>query len=599
MSRPATAPGVPRPHVLREYSFLADGCRGAVIGPRGDVVWMCAPLWHDDAVFSALIGGRGHYTIAPADDWFVWGGHYEDHSLVFRDRWVTSSGVLQCREALAAPGDPHRAVFVRRVTAPEAPTRFRVELNPRANFGRAGLRDVSCEDGVWTARTGRLRIRWQGAPEARPDPEVGLVLDLDLRRGASHDFVLEVSDRALPTELPDAGICFAETENHWEILAHACTDSAAPRDAELALAILTGLTSPGGGMVAAATMSLPERAEAGRNYDYRYAWVRDQCYAGLAAASLGSHPLVADAVSFVASLLIEHGPQLAPAYTVTGEAVPDESHLRGPVGYPGGSNKVGNWVNGQFQLDAVGESLQLFAAAARTGQITTEARQAVAVAVEVIGQRWREPDAGIWELEPRLWTHSRLACVAGLRAVATPGLLLDGGAAARCESLADLLLAEAGKVSTHASGRWQRAPDDERVDAALLLPTVRGALSPNDPRAVATRRAVMEELSRDGYTYRFRQDDRPLHEAEGAFLLCGFIEALASLSVGDLAAAARAFERNRAACGSPGLLAEEYDVQQRQLRGNIPQAFVHALLFETSMALGRAAGERDFTPSEQ
>ncbi|MER6795230.1 glycoside hydrolase family 15 protein, partial [Amycolatopsis mediterranei] len=130
------------------------------------------------------------------------------------------------------------------------------------------------------------------------------------------------------------------------------------------------------------------------------------------------------------------------------------------------------------------------------------------------------------------------------------------------------------------------------VDTALLLPPVRGALPADDPRTLATLEAVRTELTQDGYVYRFSPDHRPLGDAEGAFLLCGFVMALAEWQQGHQVAAFRWFERNRAACGPPGLLAEEYDVRQRQLRGNLPQAFVHGLLLETAQRLaGPAHGE--------
>ena len=104
------------PHVLREYALLADGERGAVVGPRGDIVWMCAPRWDSDAVFTALIGGPARYAVTPAGR-YVWGGYYEDGSMIWRSRWVTDTGIIECREALAFPGDPHRAVLLRRIIA--------------------------------------------------------------------------------------------------------------------------------------------------------------------------------------------------------------------------------------------------------------------------------------------------------------------------------------------------------------------------------------------------------------------------------------------------------------------------------------------------
>ncbi|MGI8459129.1 MAG: glycoside hydrolase family 15 protein, partial [Propionibacteriaceae bacterium] len=275
---------------------------------------------------------------------------------------------------------------------------------------------------------------------------------------------------------------------------------------------------------------------------------------------------------------------LSPAYTVLGGAVPDQRSL-GLPGYPGGEDVLGNHVNAQFQLDAFGESLLLFATAARADHLDADGWRAAETAAEAIATRWGEPEAGIWELEARRWTESRLICVAGLRAISSAGApaAKTGGWLA----LAERILAETAAESTHPSGRWQRAPDDERCDSALLLPPIRGALPATDPRTLATLHALEEDLARDHYLYRFRQQPGPLSDAEGAFLLCGFTMALALHQQGREIEAVRWFERNRAACGPPGLYSEEYDIRQRQLRGNLPQAFVHALMFEGAARLAR------------
>ncbi|MBY8887247.1 glycoside hydrolase family 15 protein [Streptomyces sp. PTM05] len=577
--------GVLPPHPLRQYALLADGERGILVGPRGDFAWMCVPRWDSDAVFSSLIGGGSSYVITPVGR-CVWGGYYEEGSLIWRSRWVTQDGLVECREALAFPGDPHRAVVLRRVIAHDAPARLAVVLQPGAGFDRHPFEDLTRDDaGVWSGRSGDLRIRWSGGSQARPAAggEHQLAMDLTVQPGAHHDLVLEVSDKPLPSLTPDPGQMWETTLAAWRGQVPALDHTIATRDARHAYTALRGLTGSSGGMVAATTTSLPERAEEGRNYDYRYVWIRDQCYAGHAVAAAGAYGLLDDAVRFTTARLLEDGPTMAPAYRVDGRPIPDQHRLDLP-GYPGGFDLVGNHVTQQFQLDAFGEALLLFADAARHDRLDADGRRAARIGAEAIARRWSEPDAGVWELSPRRWTHSQLICAAGLRALAAadrPG----GRQAAEWSALADRLVADASATSLHPTGRWQRSPDDPGLDGALLLPPLRGALPADDPRTIATLRAYTDQLTDDHFAYRFRHDGRALGAAEGAFLLCGFITALAEHQQGHEAAAYRWFERNRAACGPPGLFSEEYDVTQRQMRGNLPQAFVHALMLECATRL--------------
>ena len=577
MSRPAVPP-----HVLREYALIADGERGALIGPRGELAWLCFPRWDSEAVFSGLIGGTGSYLITPHAR-FVWGGYYEPGGLVWRSRWVTDDGIVECREALALPAAPGRAVVLRRVLAREGDARLAAVLEPRPGFGRHRT-GWAQRDGAWEGRGDGMSVRWSGAVDA-VERCGALALDLRVPAGGHHDLVLELSVGE-PAGTAGADELWKATEAGWrERVPPLGQVSHARRDARHAIAVMSGLTSAGGGMVAAATTSLPERASEGRSYDYRYVWIRDQCYAGQALAASEQHDLFDGAVRFVRDRLLADGAQLSPAYTTTGGTVPDEQRIELP-GYPGGTDIAGNWVTGQFQLDAFGETLLLFAAAAERDRVDADTWRAAELAAAAIAERADEADAGIWELEPQHWTHSALACAAGLRAIArhAPGT----ERADWWRALADQLLARAGKQALHPSGRWQRAPGDPRVDASLLLGALRGAVPAEDPRSLATLRAVEEELTEDGYCYRYRPDERPLGEAEGSFLLCGFWLALAHAQLGDAVRAARWFERTRAACGPAGLLSEEFDVRQRQLRGNLPQAFVHALLLEAAIRLDRA-----------
>jgi hypothetical protein len=574
------------PTVLREYALVADGERGIIVGPRGEMVWLCFPRWDSPAVFASLVGGGGGYQVAPNGS-YVWGGSYEPGSLIWRSRWVTGPGVVECREALSLPGRSDQMTVLRRVHA-QQDCIIGVKLALRSDFGQRGVRELRLgDDGCWRGRLDGMRFCWSGSTDAvvvESGRHHDLDLELRLAAGGTHDLVLTLTAGEEPAVV-DPVRAWSATEEGWRRHHVAGVGLVADRDVHHAHSVIAGLSSGSGAMVAAATMGLPERAEQGRNYDYRYAWIRDQCFVGMAAGHGASLGLLDNAVRFVTGRLHDDGPKLAPAYTIAGEPVPDERQLA-LSGYPGGAAVVGNWVNGQFQLDTFGEALQLFAVADEHARLDADGWAAAEIAAEAIDARWREPDSGIWELDPAPWTESRLACAAGLRAVARRPRA--GSTAARWESLADALIADSSQNGLHPSGRWQRSATDLRVDASLLLPAIRGALGPDDPRSRATLRAVLEDLTEGGYAYRFRHGDQPLHRAEGAFLLCGFLVALSLLDEGDVTAAARWFERNRAACGPPGLFTEEFDVTQRQLRGNLPQAFVHALLIECAQRLSEA-----------
>jgi len=579
--RRTPGPVSPAPHVLREYALVADGERGALIGPRGEVAWLCVPRWDSPSVFSSLIGGRGCYTITP-DARFVWGGYYEEGSLIWHSRWVTEGGILECREALAYPAEPERAVLLRQVHAVDTDAALDVSLMPRADYDRVPMTELHRRRGVWTARVGDLYLRWTGGAQARVRAGERLDLRLELSAGQEHELCLELSPRPLPDQLPDVTALWHRSTIAWQDAVPAMDSGLAPRDTRHHYAVLRGLTSRSGGMVAAATTGLPERSDAGRNYDYRYVWIRDLSFAGVAVAAQGESEFLDDAVRFVTARLLQDGDRLAPAYTTSGERVPPPRQL-GVPGYPGAHGVAGNRINEQFQLDCFGEALELLAAAAAQDRLDNDGRRAVEVAADAIVGRWTEPDSGIWELDPQPWTHSRLAAVAGLRAASTAAS--DSAVRADWLALADKILADTAAHALHHSGRWQRSPTDEGLDAALLLPGLRGAVEAGDPRTAETLRAYLRELTVDGYAYRFRQDDRPLAQAEGSFLLCGFLVALSLQRLDDRVEARAWYERTRAACGPPQLFSEEFDTDQHQLRGNLPQAFVHALAIEASARL--------------
>ncbi len=610
---------------LRDYAMVADGERVALLDPTGNIAWLCAPTWDSPPLFAALLGGPGSYEVRPAGR-SVWGGHHEAGGLIWQSRWVTDTdAVVESREALAFPGDPDTLVLLRCLRARRGEARVRAVLDLRGVGADPGAQEMSpdeggqgCgrggdrrgdqgdrggaavrgpqdlhreEDGTWTMRVGALYVRWSGSPSARVvETASGPVLQVAERVSADRgcDLVLEVSTRPLGRPL-DVDAAWERTERAWASAVPPLPGALDERDARHSAAVLAAMTSPAtGATVAAATTGIPERAKQGRDYDYRYAWIRDQTYAGIAAYAAGIDGIGDGAVRFVSARLLADGPGLSPAYTTRGGPIPRLGPI-GLPGYPGGSGVRGNPVRDQHQLDVFGEALALYAEAAERDRVDDDALRGAAVAVAAIEELWDVPDAGIWELDDRWWTHSRLACVAGLRQWSRSGRLvgLDRRAAGRADELADRLLGQVLDRCVGESRALGRAADDPRPDAALVIASVRGGLPWDHPVARATLAAVQDQLSVEGYVYRFAPDDRPLGEAEGSFLLCTFWLALAEAQAGQTGRSLRRLERALASCGTAALFSEEFDVAQRQLRGNLPQAFVHALALEACVRIPR------------
>ncbi|MGC8493150.1 MAG: trehalase-like domain-containing protein [Syntrophobacteraceae bacterium] len=148
---------------LRQFAFIADGERGALVGPSGEIAWMCMPSWESEAVFTALLGGRGACIVRPQER-FVWGGYYEPGTLIWKSRWVLAGGaIVECREALAFPEDPDRAVLLRRISPREGAAKTLVRLDLWKSYGSKRFENVKRSDsGIWTADAEGLFARWTG-----------------------------------------------------------------------------------------------------------------------------------------------------------------------------------------------------------------------------------------------------------------------------------------------------------------------------------------------------------------------------------------------------------------------------------------------------
>ena len=280
-------------------------------------------------------------------------------------------------------------------------------------------------------------------------------------------------------------------------------------------------------MVAAATTSLPERAEQGRNYDYRYVWIRDQCYAGQAVAADGPHALLDDAVGFVAPRLLDDGPDLRPAYTARRGAVPDQRRWTCPATPAATTSSATTSTPSSSSTPSARRCCCSPRPAGTTG--STPDTGARSPRRRGDRARWSEPDAGIWELDNRPWTHSRLICAAGLRAMAAlrprrhTARLDHPGRRHRSPTPPTACTPPAAGNARPTTRAWTPRCCCPRCAAPSRPPT----RAPSPPAAPSP-----PSSTEDGYVYRFRQDARPLGEAEGAFALCGFLMALAAAPAG-------------------------------------------------------------------
>ena len=253
------------PQVLRQYAVIADGYRGG-LKASGDIAWLCFPTWESPTIFDTLLGGTATYDVHPVEP-FVWGGYYEDGALIPRDRWVTSSGaVVECREALAFPAERGNAVVLRTLRMvrglgpdpglPPPPGRLR-----RGSLSFVAVPRRRRLDGAERRSSPALVGRAGGGPLGKPGR---LVTEFDLAEGEQRHLVLELNDGVPDGAVPDLGHLLRGTQSEWHKSAPSCELTAAARNLRLAHAVLRGLTTPGGGTVAAVTTSLPERAAQGR-----------------------------------------------------------------------------------------------------------------------------------------------------------------------------------------------------------------------------------------------------------------------------------------------------------------------------------------------
>lgn len=596
---------------IEDYAFLSDMESAALISTSGSVDWLCWPRFDSAACFCALLhdDSAGLWSIAPVEGIQRVERAYRADTLVLETRFICESGVVLLVDCLALDeatvleregSSIPRHVFVRVVGCEEGEVDVRMDYRPRFDYGSIVPWFRRRSDGI-EAVGGPHALDLASTLELEADRE-GVAIDFSVAAGDRVPFLLSYhpSHRDVPAAQPDQADALIErTESYWQEWADGCGYDGAWRDEVVrSLVTLKALTyAPSGGVVAAATTSLPEQIGGSRNWDYRYCWLRDATFTLDALLDHGYQGAAKAWRDWLLRAVAGDPEDMQIMYGVLGERRLLEYELE-LKGYEGSVPvRVGNAAHEQFQLDVYGEVMDSFHSARRAGIDTPEhAWELETVIVDHVCDRWREPDEGIWEVRsgPEHFVHSKvMAWVAvdrGIKAIETYG---QSGPHERWSKTRDEIRADVMEQGIDRElQRFKRSYGDPELDASLLILPVVGFVPIDDPVMVHTIEGIQRELMVDGFVHRYRTEavDDGLPPGEGTFLMCSFWLVDCLVLLGRNEEAEELFERLLATANDLHLLSEQYDPSAGRLLGNFPQAFSHVALVTSAAAL-RSAGQ--------
>lgn len=579
---------------IEDYALIGDCETAALVDREGSIDWLCWPRFDSDACLARLLGteDNGHWRIAPAGA-FEASRRYRPDTLILETVFETGQGRARLIDFMPPRGT--NSDIVRIVEGLEGEVALEMRLILRFGYGRTVPWVSRTEDGRLRAVAGPEQVVLDAPVEVRGE-KLTTVADFTVRPGERLAFVLtQQASHLPPPQRIDPDHALRETEHFWRDWASRCqVEGPYAEPVRRSLITLKTLTfAPTGGLVAAATTSLPEAIGGVRNWDYRFCWIRDATLTLLALMNSGYYDEAGAWRDWLLRAVAGTPADMQIMYGLAGERRLDEWTVDWLAGYEGSRPvRVGNAAHGQFQLDVYGELMDSFHQA-RVGGLPGAAelwdlqRQLIAHVAKV----WDRPDDGIWEVRgPRKkFTYSRvMAWVAVDRAIKSAEAFgleapLDAWRGLRQAIAADVW---AGGFDA-ARNTFTQAYGEPGLDASLLLLAQVGFVEPGDPRYRGTVEAIERELLVDGLVLRYRTEaaDDGLPAGEGAFLACSFWLADAYDLIGRREDAVALFERLLALSNDVGLLAEEYDPRARRFTGNFPQAFSHVGLINTAANL--------------
>jgi GH15 family glucan-1,4-alpha-glucosidase len=608
---------------IADYAFLSDCESNCLIAPSGAVEWMCLPRPDSPSVFAALLDrGAGSFRLGPYDALVPSARRYLPGSLMLETTWQTRTGWIIVRDALCM--GPWHNLSQRSRTHRRPPTDFDAE--------HCLLRTVKCVSGTvelsmicdpmfdYGRRAGEWSYQGDGydrlvcrGPEGGPE----LRICTDLRPGIEHRAItartrlsegderyvaLSWSPLPGPADFAEAAERMARTSEHWRqwITEGEFPDHRWRSFLQRSALTLKGLTyAPTGALLAAATTSLPETPHGERNWDYRYAWVRDSTFALWGLYTLG-FDREADDFFFFISDEADGGEELQVMYGVGGEKELTETTLDHLSGYEGAKPvRVGNDAYQQKQHDVWGAMLDSVLLHARSRSLLQESLWPILERqVEAAAAHWEEPDRGIWEVrgEPQHFTSSKFMCWVALDRGARLARMYDkADHAERWQALAERIHDDICAHGVDDRGVFTAHYGTKSLDASCLLMPLLRFLPPEDPRIRATVLAIADELTEDGLVLRYRTDQTAdgLSGEEGTFSICSFWLVSALVEIGELDRARRLCERLLSLASPLELYAEEIDPKTGRHLGNFPQAFTHLALINAVMHVVRAEEAAD------
>ncbi len=579
---------------IEDYALLGDMHTAALVGRNGEIDWLCLPRFDSPACFAALLGGpeAGSWRLAPTGEGPVSRRRYRDDSLVLESEWDTPSGTVRIVDFMPPRGVA--ADVVRIVEGVRGRVPMHMSLRLRFDYGHVVPWVRRGEDGI-SAIAGPDAV-WLRTPVPTRGEDMCTFADFEVSEGQRIPFV--ITHRASHLPRPDAVDPFqalSDTENWWsQWMADFRYDGKWQTEVRRSVMLLKALTyAPTGGILAAATTSLPEQLGGPRNWDYRYCWLRDATFTLQALLGTGFVTEARAWREWLVRAVAGDPARLQIMYGLDGTRRLTETTLPWLDGYAGSQPvRVGNAAAGQFQLDVWGEVLDGLHLAREVGMDAEDVAWDLQRALlDFLEGHWQRPDNSLWEIRgpQRQFVHSKVMAWAGVdRAVRT---VENHGLPGPVDTWRGLREAIHDEVCTQGydpdRNTFTQSYGSRELDAALLLLPRVGFLPWEDPRVVGTVESVQKALCRDGFVLRYRPEhsDDGLPGGEGAFLACSFWLADALSGIGRDGAAIELFERLLSLRNDVGLLSEEYDTESGQQVGNTPQAFSLVGLINTARQL--------------